>query len=262
MRPLRVMRPLRRFVRDQSGYTLVELIFAATIFIIISVVAVGVLVSVLQSSSKTAAQRAVQQDIRVNIEEIARTARASGIDYEFYERNAGQPRCAIDDTPGSTLPTGSNVLPLFWTEAVPGGEPNRKRVIFFFDAGVANDDFDGILYRYEADEGAPTLSCNQLFATVGSATTVRLTSPDVATTRAKFFVSPLSNPYGSPCPGPVPDVNCQLPRNTHPRVTMSVTVQTMVDPASVTEQSEFSQTTIQTTVGTRAYPITGLVGQQ
>lgn len=257
---------MRPDLRDQRGYTLLELIVAATIFIIITVVAVGVLVSVLQSSSKTAAQRSVQQDVRVNVEEIARTVRASSIDYEFYEKAAaqGQSRCTL---PGGASPSGSNALPLFWTESVPGGEPNHKRVIFFFDSGSPDDDFDGAVYRYEANEGAPTLSCAQLFATAatadsGSGPTARLTSPKVATARAKFFVSPLTNPYGSPCPGVVPDPTCQLPRNTHPRVTMTVTVQTLVDPVSVTEQSEFSRTTIQTTVGTRAYPITGLVGQQ
>lgn len=242
--------------RDQRGYTLVELVIAAGIFVVITVVVVGVLVSVLNSSSKVAAQRSVQQDIRVNVEEVARTARSSQIDYDFYKKAAaeGQTEC--------TLPTnarGATVLPLFWNEATGAAKPDRKRVIFFFDDGAANDDTDGILYRYETDADAPTPSCGQLFA---SGAKTSLTTPDVATTEAKFFVSPLTDPYGSPCPGPVPNASCQLPRNTHPRVTMLITVQRSSNPTNISEQAEFSRTTIQTTVGTRAYPISGLYGRE
>jgi type II secretory pathway pseudopilin PulG len=245
---------LREHLRSQHGYTLVELIVAATMFIVISVVAVGVLVSVLNSSSKTAAQRSVQQDARVNIEEIARTVRSSSLDYEFYEKADadGQTQCQL---PANA--TGSNVLPLIWNESVPGGEPNRKRVIFFYDDGSPADDSDGAVYRYEAADTSPVPSCAQLFSTADK---VRLTADNIAVTLTKFFVSPLANPYKNACP--TLNSLCQVRRNTHPRATIVMTVRTSAALASLANQSQFSQTTVQTTVGTRAYLITGLVGQQ
>ncbi|MDP9212248.1 MAG: prepilin-type N-terminal cleavage/methylation domain-containing protein, partial [bacterium] len=105
-------RRIRATLRDQRGYTLIELVVSSTIFILLAVVVVGVLVSVSQSSSKTAAQRKVQQDVRVNIEEVARTVRTSKIDYAFYRENAGDARCRL---PGDA--TGSRALSLLQTKA-------------------------------------------------------------------------------------------------------------------------------------------------
>lgn len=218
--------------------------------------------SVLQSSSKTAAQRSVQQDARVNLEEVARTVRASSIDYEFYAKaeDEGQPRCAISgylsETTGTTEITGSKALPLFWSEAIPGGS-QQKRVVFFFDEGSPTDNTDGAIYRYETDAGAPTPSCDDVF---GAADKVRLSAQNVAATRVKFFVSPLSSPYNDPCA--IKNSLCQVRRNTHPRVTILMTFRTPEEnPQNISSQSKFSETTLQTTIGTRAYPITGLVGQ-
>lgn len=229
----------------------------------ISVAAVGVLVSVLQSSSKTAAQRSVQQDARVNIEEIARTVRASSIDYAFYKKaeDENQARCAIsgyvNETTGTTEINGSIALPLFWSEAVAGGGGAlQKRVVFFYDGGSPTDDTDGAIYRYETDAGAPTPSCDDVF---GSADKVRLSAQNVAASRMKFFVSPLSSPYKDTCA--IKNSLCQVRRNTHPRVTILMTVRTPDEPDDAASQSKFSETTLQTTIGTRAYPITGLVGQ-
>lgn len=241
--------------QGQGGYTLIELIVAASIFILISVIAVGVLVSILRSSSKTAAQRSVQQDARVNIEEIARTVRASSVDYAFYDKAAAEnePNCRI-----TSDATGTRTLALLKTEAVPGDDPIRKRVIFFYVTGDGDDITDNALYRYEATEETPTPSCEDVF---GNEDRVRLTADNVATTDARFFVSPLSNPYGTRCSGSPPSAGCQRPRNTHPRVTLTVTVRTFKQAIDFNQQADFSQTTLQTTVGTRAYPITGLVGQ-
>ena len=237
--------------RGQQGYTLVELIIAAGIFIVISVAAVGVLVSVLQSSSKTAAQRSVQQDARVNIEEIARTVRSSSIDYDFYEKAAtdGEPTCALPSNA-----SGAKVLPLFWNESVAGGEPNHKRVIFFYDEGNPDDATDGAIYRYESAEETPTPTCDAVFS---SGEKVRLSSENVITTNTRFFVSPLASPYENPCADKAS--LCQVRRNTHPRVTMVIAVESLNGPVGIDEQADFSQTTLQTTVSTRAYPITGLV---
>ncbi|HEY8109122.1 MAG TPA: type II secretion system protein [Patescibacteria group bacterium] len=242
----------RGAVSGQRGYTLVELIVATAIFVTISVVAVGVLVSVLNSSSKTAARRSVQQDARVNIEEVARTVRASSIDYAFYE--PGEHRCQtngyVNDTTGTTAINGSIVLPLLWSEAVPGGEPNRKRVIFFYDPDAQ------AVYRYETPESAPPPSCSQLFS---SADKVRLTGEGVEVTKARFFVSPIASPYKDPCANK--NSLCQVRRNTHPRVTILMVVKTLGDPDDLPSQARYSEMTIQTTIGSRAYPVTGLVGQ-
>ncbi len=248
-------RGIRGVLRDQRGYTLVELVVSSTIFILLAVVVVGVLVSVTQTSSKTAAQRKVQQDARVNIEEVARAVRTSRIDYSFYRENAGDARCRL---PGDA--TGSRALPLLQTVAGPANTPDDStRVVFFYDPGTAANGSEGALYRYEnsADATAPT--CNELFA---SADKVRLTADNVAVTATRFFVSPLTDPDGADCPGAVPNASCQLPKNTHPRVTVSATVRTKQAVAlTPNEQAETSETVLQTTVGSRSYPIENLSGQ-
>ncbi|MDP9212249.1 MAG: hypothetical protein M3N59_03160, partial [bacterium] len=114
------------------------------------------------------------------------------------------------------------------------------------------------LYRYENSSDAAAPTCDELFAFAGN---VRLTADNVAVTGTRFFVSPLTDPEGPPCPGAVPNATCQLPKNTHPRVTVSVTVRTRDAVLGSGPQAEFSETVLQTTVGSRAYPISGLVGQ-
>ncbi len=245
---------LRKIWQDQRGYTLVELIVSSMIFILISIVAVGVFVSVSQTSSKTAAQRKVQQDVRVNIEEVARTIRSSKVDYAFYRESSSDPRCRLP-----TDGTGSRAVSLIQTQAGPSNTPVDTRIIFFYDPGSTPAQGTGALYRYETSADAPTPACGDLFAADNGK--VRLTADNVAVTGTRFFVSPVVDPAGPACANPANQA-CQLPKNTHPRVTVSVTVRTIgVFATNVNEQSQFSETTLQTTVGSRAYPISGLVGQ-
>ncbi|MEJ7662385.1 MAG: hypothetical protein WKG07_23865 [Hymenobacter sp.] len=56
--------------------------------------ALGSFLSVSSSANKAGAQRKVQQDVRFNIEEIARQSRSSSVNYDFYSKN-GSSACAL-----------------------------------------------------------------------------------------------------------------------------------------------------------------------
>lgn len=246
---------MRRFLkalwRDQRGYTLIELIASSAIFIIISIAAIAVFISVSQSSTKTGAQRKVQQDVRVNIEEMTRTIRSSRIDYAFYNKNPNDIRCGI---------SSGRAVALFYTRPGSNNKPVTRRVIFLYkpDPDGAGPQ-QGALWRYEAGEETSAPSCSDVSDDVNL---VRLTANNVGLTNARFFISPNQNPYATACTvPPLSGAACQLIKNTHPRVTILLTVRTGTTPTSSGTQIKFSETTLQTTVGSRAYPVLNIPGQ-
>lgn len=252
---MKLLNRLRRIMADERGYTLVELAVAMLIFLIASVVVLGALVTVIQSSTKTTADRRSQQDARYSIEEIARQARSATIDYQFYVKNAGDARCAFS-------PAGSNstkALALVITEADSASGPSSKRMVFFQD--------NNAVWRYQNNVATLSPTCDEVFtAPVDQAsgpskskiTASSGTATDVMVPLLTFYVSPNQNPYdkATPC-----GAACQLARNTHPRTTILMTVQITGAGAGVSRQSKSGITTLQTTVGSRAYPVTTLLGQ-
>lgn len=248
------MRPPLGFWRDQRGYTTVELITAATVFALISIVVVGALVTIIQSSTKTGAERKVQQDARYSIEEIARQTRSASIDYQFYAKNATDSRCAFS-------PSGSNstkALALVFTESNEGSAATTRRLVFFHS--------NNAIYRYEEAFSTSTPNCADIF-------TAPLDASDEGPTRSKvtadtvvvpsnsliFYISPNQDPFEKdPCPAG--DTNCEIARNTHPRVTTLLTVRTVVGGHGVNQQTKLGTATLETTVGSRAYPTRALLG--
>ncbi len=241
---------LRNQLKDQRGYTLVELIAAMTIFAIISVVVLGALVTVIQSSTKVSAERKVQQDARYSIEAIARQTRSASIDYAFYTQNAGDARCAFS-------PAGSNstkTLALLFTQAGEANAPATQRLIFFYS--------NNAIWRYQNSASTPTPTCtgpSSIFAAASGAQ--QITATDVTVTQLAFYISPNQNPYDqTTCPvGSAAD--CNIARNTHPRVTILMTAQSVGAGVGVSQQAKTGTTTVETTVGSRAYPIKTLLGQ-
>lgn len=243
-----------RFWRDQRGYTTVELITAATIFALISVVVLGALVTMIQSSTKTSAERKVQQDARYSIEEIARQARSASIDYQFYAKNAADSRCGFS-------PNGSNstkALALIFTESNESSPTATKRLVFFHS--------NNGIYRYEQNASALTPTCTDVInapldAGGDGPTRSKITANTVVvpSNSLTFYVSPNQNPYEkTPCSAG--DTNCEIARNTHPRVTILLTVRTVGVGTGVSQQTKIGSTTLETTVGSRAYPIKALLG--
>jgi prepilin-type N-terminal cleavage/methylation domain-containing protein len=222
-----------------GGYTIIELIIAMTIFAIIIVITVGSFVSVSNLSSKTSAQRGVQQDARYNLEEIARQSRASSIDYKFYSVNASTP-CSIST---------KNVLTEIYTEAGANNTPVQKRLIFFYVAGVP-----GALYKYEDPntDFSQVPTCATVLATVANGSATRLTGDNFDVKSAFFLITPDSDPYDTTSAVPKPA------NYYHPRVTIQMTIATRTNPVNVRSQSQTGSVTIETTVSSRAYPASKL----
>lgn len=246
-----IVRRISAAWRSQGGYTIVELIAAMSIFALISVAVIAALISIMQSSTKTGAERRTQQDARYGIEEIARQSRSASIDYAFYVQNAGDARCAFG-TVGSQ-PNSTKALALVFTESDEANAPVSKRLIFFQEGEA--------IYRFENNVGSPTPSCDSVFAAPTGAssgpTKSKITSNKVTVPTLTFYLSPNQDPYAqTAC-----DTNCQIARNTHPRVTILMTTQIVGSGTGVNQQTGSGVTTLQTTVGSRSYPSEQLLGQ-
>ncbi len=237
----------KRIVSSQRGYTLIELMVAMGIFAIVLVTAVGSYVSVSQSSTKSSSQRKVQQDARFNVEEMARQTRSAGIDYGFYALAAQQnSACQVNSTNRPTLA-------LLYTEADSNNLPVTKRVVYYFDSTSK------AVYRYENINTITNPDCTAL----NTATDQRVTANNVNVVDAKFLVSPDQDPNST--------TSNLAARYTHPRATISLSVQTnsagstnanqcQLVGTSVEQINRYSCVTLQTTVSTRSYPVSQVTG--
>lgn len=248
---------MRMTVQDalssQKGYSVIELIGAAMIFILVTIVVISVLIAVMQSSGRTGAERRTQQEARYSTEEVARQTRSSSIDYAFYAQ-AGGTQCAfgLDGDLNAT-----RVLALVFTEADEANAPVTKRMVFF----LSND----AVYRYENNIGTATPSCDQVFAAPDNPAgpqgehKTRVTADKVSISTLRFYVSPNQDPYDQdPCPVGS-EVPCLVARNTHPRMTLLMTAR--VAGAGTSPATGTGVTTIQTTINSRVYQANKLLGQ-
>jgi prepilin-type N-terminal cleavage/methylation domain-containing protein len=245
---IRARQELRAAWRSQAGYTLVELIGAMTIFALIMVVAIGAFVTLSGSATKTGAQRRVQQDSRYNIEELARQTRSSSIDYAFY-KNTTDPRCTLE---------GRQTLALFFTEASEGNAPVTRRLIYYW-VPAADASHVGEMYKYESNDSSSTPSCGDIrdvpLPESGSPSRIKATSESIDVKALAFYISPVADPYAPP------SADCtEVCRRTHPRVTMVITARFEGPGIGVSSQSKASTVTIETTVGSRAYPFDKTIG--
>jgi prepilin-type N-terminal cleavage/methylation domain-containing protein len=80
---------LIRKIRNREGFTLVEVIIAASIFTVVSVLAVVVFVNVMRIQRRIMLENAIYEDARFLMERIAREIRQNTIDYEEYYRFSG-----------------------------------------------------------------------------------------------------------------------------------------------------------------------------
>lgn len=78
---------IRRFLNRRgrsSGFTLVEVIIASSIFTIVSLIGVTVFINVTRIQRKIALENAIYEDGRFMMERISREIRANTVDYEEY----------------------------------------------------------------------------------------------------------------------------------------------------------------------------------
>lgn len=226
------MRRLTRALRNQRGYTIVELVVAMTIFSVVVIVAVGGFVAVQRTSQKTAAQRKVQQDSRTNLEQLARQVRAGQINYGFYAKsvNTNDIRCNL---------AGRRMLAMYVADATSSAP---KQVFYFYDAGTKR------LYSLTSADLTTNPDCANV---VGSADKVDQLAEDVSLSDLQFFVLPTRNPLDP--------AQSDIVKNTHPRVTVLWTAQTGANSSS--GNASYNQDRLQMTISTRSYPINQTVGQ-
>jgi len=224
--------------RSQQGYTVVELIVAMGIFAVVLVTALGSFLSVSSSANKAGAQRKVQQDVRFNIEEIARQSRSSSVNYDFYRKN-DRNACGLAAT------GASNVLALNYTTG--DGVRETTQHVFYVtlpELGTGTSK----LYRYVvAGEVQPTCDIVRTVDNEHQA----VTADQLEVRESTFLISPTADP----------NRDTVTPGNSakeaiHPRVTIALSVKTIGTPETSTQQSRSSDITIQTTVSTRVYAIT------
>lgn len=229
----------------QRGYTVVELIVSMTIFSIVLISAIGIFISVANSTMKTTAQRKVQQDIRYSIEELARQVRSSSINYAFYKNNATGV-CSMKD---------GRVLALTTTE-VGSDDKGRTRNVYYYYPGVTGGPpGPPAVYRYQQPDFGNETELDTCGKITDPANLTRVTAENVSVTATSFMITPKQNPYA-------PGFENAAYRNVHPRVTISVTAATSVAVSpGVTERSRYSEATLQTSISTRSYPVDKPYGQ-
>ena len=94
---------LRRFIRKARGFTLAEVLIAATIFTIVSLVGVTVFVNVIRIQHRVFLENAIYEDARVMMERISREIRSNTVDYEEYYSKASTYDIAFDPLPSLDL---------------------------------------------------------------------------------------------------------------------------------------------------------------
>jgi prepilin-type N-terminal cleavage/methylation domain-containing protein len=82
--PAQLIRKISKRGMKASGFTLVEVIIASSIFTIVSLIGVTVFINVTRIQRKIALENAIYEDGRFMMERISREIRANTVDYEEY----------------------------------------------------------------------------------------------------------------------------------------------------------------------------------
>ncbi|XOU94481.1 MAG: PilW family protein [Candidatus Kerfeldbacteria bacterium] len=72
---------------NNSGFTLIEMLIAISIFSLVLIVATNIYITINNSQRKVVTQQKIQDDIRFLFEAIAQEIRLGSINYDFYENN-------------------------------------------------------------------------------------------------------------------------------------------------------------------------------
>ncbi len=228
-------------LKNQRGYTLIELIAAMLLFSLLVIALVSTLIAVSRSATKGGSQRSVQQEARYDIEEIARVVRNSSIDYAFYAANASTP-CSL---------SSKSFLALQTTYVTATGTTNVQRT-YYYSKPIAPSSTKVALYRYAEDVSASATppSCSAVVSAATpsiAANTAQITPDSLRLLQAFFVVAPDKDP-NDPTNTGVSDTSGNASRNIHPRAT--ITLRLATEGSSATD----SAITLQTTASSRMYP--------
>lgn len=80
--------PAHKISKIRGAFTLVEVLIAASIFTIVSLIGINVFVNVIRIQKRVALENAIYEDARVMMERIAREIRSNTVDYEEYYNKA------------------------------------------------------------------------------------------------------------------------------------------------------------------------------
>lgn len=89
---------MKKYFAKKRGFTLVEVIVAASIFTFVSVIGVTIFVNVVRIQNRIMLENQIYEDGRFMMERIAREIRQNNIDYEEYYRK----NCRDDATGGGS----------------------------------------------------------------------------------------------------------------------------------------------------------------
>ena len=80
--------PALKILKKRRAFTLVEVLIAASIFTIVSLIGINVFVNVIRIQRRVTLENAIYEDARVMMERIAREIRSNTVDYEEYYNKA------------------------------------------------------------------------------------------------------------------------------------------------------------------------------
>lgn len=91
---------IQKTPKNREGFTLVEVLIAALIFTIVSLIAINVFVNVIRIQRRVALENAIYEDARVMMERISREIRENTVDYEEYYNKASDFEIGFTTLPG------------------------------------------------------------------------------------------------------------------------------------------------------------------
>lgn len=86
---------MNHFYKKQSGFTLIEMIIAMSLFVLVLVLATNVYFLINNSQRRVVAMQKVQDDVRYVFEAMAQEVRLDKINYSFYN-TTGSPGLPVD----------------------------------------------------------------------------------------------------------------------------------------------------------------------
>ncbi len=75
---------MKRCLKSENGFTLVEVLIAISIFTLAAVISSNILVDVVQLEKKSSVQNAIYEDVRIILQQLTNEIQAGTIDYEQY----------------------------------------------------------------------------------------------------------------------------------------------------------------------------------
>jgi prepilin-type N-terminal cleavage/methylation domain-containing protein len=145
-----------RRLRNNSGFTLVEMIVAVGLFAVVMLVCVGSLLALVGANRKVQALQSVMNNLNITLDGLLRAARMGTIYY-----------C------GNSVPSGTGLLP---QDCGSGGS------VFAFQPYGNSQSGNPWIYRYDS-------TTKQLYRRQGGLSEIPITSPQVTIDSMTFYVT-------------------------------------------------------------------------